>query len=427
MDQLQKIPLLLDQRLYRAKLTSGLTVYLHPRQEFHEVFALMTVDLGSANGQFKVKKDGEVKYYPAGIAHFLEHKMFEREGGKDAIEEFLALGAHANAFTNHHQTSYFFSTTQNPTSSLSLLQDMLSQANFTELSIEREKKIISQEIQLYQDDPDSRLYEEILASLYPGTPLQQDIAGDVVSVHQITEEMLREHVDYFYQPQRMSLWIAGNFQLEEVWEHLASLSVQRNRQIEKIERIQFDLLPVLEKRSLSLEVATPKLALGIRSRKGIPEMGLARYKMSLELFFQLLFGWTSQRYQDLYESGKMDSSFQFHVELRPEYQFFILTTDTVEPIALVNQLKKAVRQFEQDPTFTNEHFELVKREAYGDYVRMMNSLEGLVTYFSGMASLDQDILGFLSILEELTLDKVLEAGRFFLQESDATDFIIFPK
>ncbi|MGT2911990.1 EF-P 5-aminopentanol modification-associated protein YfmH [Streptococcus cameli] len=423
----KKIPFL-NQSIFLGKLTNGFTVCLQPRNEYHEVFASLAVDFGSADAVFYSENDQKKQVYPAGIAHFLEHKMFESENGQDVLQEFSKFGANANAFTSLYQTTYFFSTTKDYLSSLTLLQEFITKPYFTKESIEKEKEIISQEILMYQDDPDSRLFVEILSSLYPNIAIADDIAGSIDSIRKIRLEDLLENFNYFYQPQKMTLFVTGNIDVKETWSSIQAVQSRIASRDEKVTPC-LELAPIKEHGKLYLEVAMPKLAIGIRSQGGVLSTSLLRYKTCLSLLFSMLFGWTSDRYQALYQSGKIDSSFSFHLEIRNTYQFFVLTVDSSEPIALSSQLKKAIVNFEKDPTFSEEHLSLIKKEALGDYIRSLNSLEATAMYFSANASPEarETIFDLPNILEEIALEDVMEAGRYFLSDGELADFIIFPK
>ena len=172
------------ETVYQTRLSNGLTVSLLPKKQFNEVYGVVTVRFGSVDTSFTLSKKG-LQCYPAGIAHFLEHKLFERENAEDIMESFTRLGADSNAFTSFTKTSYLFSTIDHLSENLDLLEELVTVAHFTEDSVEREREIIQQEREMYQDDPDSRLFFATLANLYPNTPLAADIVGSEKSINNI--------------------------------------------------------------------------------------------------------------------------------------------------------------------------------------------------------------------------------------------------
>ena len=417
----------LPQGLYKAKLSNGLTVHLLPKEDYHETYGVLTVSFGSLNQTFKLEGQNGCVTYPAGTAHFLEHKLFETGDGVDILQEFSKLGANANAYTGFSQTSYLFSTADEVLPALELLQTFVGQTAFTEESVEKEKDIIAQEIELYQDDPDSRLYNEILASLYPHSPLETDIAGSRDSIQDITIQLLQENFQAFYQPSNMHLFLVGSFDLEAVWQQIQVLQAKKEPSNLQVQGFPLPHHPVKGHASIQMEVASPKLAIGIRGTCQLTEESIHRYRLSLTLFFSLLFGRMSSRYQRLYEEGKIDTSFSYHLEVKPDYHFFVMTMDTKEPIALSSRLRKAIQKFETDPDLTQDHLDMLKKKTYGDFIRSLNSLEFIASHFVQHLSDQETIFDVPEMLKEIDLAEVVEAGRQFLANCDMTDFVIFPK
>lgn len=417
----------LAQGLYRAKLPNGLTVHLLPKEDYHETYGVLTVSFGSLDQTFKLEGQKEFVTYPAGIAHFLEHKLFERGDGVDILQEFSKLGAHANAYTGFSQTSYLFSTAEEVLPALELLQNFVGQTAFSEESVEKEKAIIAQEIEMYEDDPDSRLYNEILASLYPHSPLENDIAGSRVSIQDITVQFLEENFQAFYQPSQMHLFLVGSFDLESAWQQIQGLQAKKESSNLQVQGLPLPHHPVKGHAYIQMEVASPKLAIGIRGTGQLTEESLQRYRLSLSLFFSMLFGRMSSRYQRLYEEGKIDTSFSHHLEVKPDYHYFVMTMDTKEPIALSSRLRKAIQKFETDPDLTEDHLDMLKKKTYGDFIRSLNSLEFTASHFVQHLSDQENIFDLPEMLREIDLAEVVEAGRQFLANCDMTDFVIFPK
>ena len=215
------------ETVYQTRLSNGLTVSLLPKKQFNEVYGVVTVRFGSVDTCFTLSEKG-LQSYPAGIAHFLEHKLFERENAEDIMESFTRLGADSNAFTSFTKTSYLFSTIDHLSENLDLLEELVTVAHFTEESVEREREIIQQEREMYQDDPDSRLFFATLANLYPNTPLATDIVGSEKSINNIQLNDLKYNFTAFYKPVNMSLFLVGNFDVDTVEKYFSQKKLGRN-------------------------------------------------------------------------------------------------------------------------------------------------------------------------------------------------------
>lgn len=411
------------EMVYRTRLANGLTVALLPKKEFKEVYGSVTVQFGSVD-TLVTEVDGDVKEYPAGIAHFLEHKLFEREDSSDLMSAFTSLGADSNAFTSFTKTSYLFSATDHFLENLDLLDELVTSAHFTEDSILREQDIIQQEREMYQDDPDSCLFFSTLANLYPGTPLATDIVGSEESISQINLTNLQENFTRFYKPVNMSLFLVGDFDVEQVQDHFERKEL-KDLDVQEVAREKLLLQDVKPTDSMRMEVSSPKLAIGVRGKRGVSEADCYRHHILLKLLFAMMFGWTSDRFQKLYESGKIDASLSLEVEVTSRFHFVMLTMDTKEPVALSHQFRKAIRNFTKDLDITEDHLDIIKREMFGEFFSSMNSLEFIATQYDAFEH-GETIFDLPKILQEITLEDVLDAGHHLIDDGDIVDFTIFP-
>lgn len=411
------------EMVYRTRLSNGLTVALLPKKEFKEVYGSVTVQFGSVD-TLVTEVDGCVKQYPAGIAHFLEHKLFERENASDLMSAFTSLGADSNAFTSFTKTSYLFSATDHFLENLDLLDELVTSAHFTEDSILREQDIIQQEREMYQDDPDSCLFFSTLANLYPGTPLATDIVGSEESISQINLTNLQENFTRFYKPVNMSLFLVGNFDVDQVQDYFERKELE-DLDVQEVVREKFVLQDVKQTDSMRMEVSSPKLAIGVRGKQEVAEADCYRYHILLKLLFAMMFGWTSDRFQKLYESGKIDASLSLEVEVTSRFHFVMLTMDTKEPVALSHQFRKAIRNFTKDLDITEDHLDIIKREMFGEFFSSMNSLEFIATQYDAFEN-GETIFDLPKILQEITLEDVLDAGHHLIDDGDIVDFTIFP-
>ena len=410
------------ETLYQAKLENGLTVSLLPKNDFNEVYGVVTVYVGSVDTEFTAR-DRKKKTYPKGIAHFLEHKLFERENSEDIMAAFTKLGADSNAFTSFTNTSYLFSTSDNVAECLDLLDELVTSFNITEESVEREKDIIQQEREMYQDDPDSCLFFKTLANLYPETPLASDIVGTEDSIEDISLEDLRDNFDEFYTPVNSQIFLVGNFDLELMQNYFSQKDV--GGCIVQNPKEPIALNPVKKVESIRMDVASPKLAIGVRTNSDMGHQDCYRYSVLLRALFTMMFGWTSKRFQSLYETGKLDSSLSLEVEINRRFNFLMLTMDTKEPVSISHQFRKAIQNFVTDADISEEHLDLIKSEIYGEFIHSMNSLEFIATQYQSHSD-ETTLFDLPKIIQEMTLDDVLEVGHHFIDNSEIVEFTIFP-
>ena len=410
------------ETLYQAKLENGLTVSLLPKNDFNEVYGVVTVYVGSVDTEFTAR-DRKKKTYPKGIAHFLEHKLFERENSEDIMAAFTKLGADSNAFTSFTNTSYLFSTSDNVAECLALLDELVTSFSITEESVEREKDIIQQEREMYQDDPDSCLFFKTLANLYPETPLASDIVGTEDSIEDISLENLRDNFDEFYTPVNSQIFLVGNFDLELMQNYFSQKDV--GGCIVQNPKEPIALNPVKKVESIRMDVASPKLAIGVRTNSDMGHQDCYRYSVLLRALFTMMFGWTSKRFQSLYETGKLDSSLSLEVEINRRFNFLMLTMDTKEPVSISHQFRKAIQNFVTDADISEEHLDLIKSEIYGEFIHSMNSLEFIATQYQSHSD-ETTLFDLPKIIQEMTLDDVLEVGHHFIDNSEIVEFTIFP-
>ncbi len=417
------------ESLFTDVLDNGLTVYYLPKADYNRTYGLFTTNFGSLDTTFQPVNEQNLQTFPEGIAHFLEHKLFEKEDG-DVMYKFGALGAQTNAFTSFSRTSYLFSTRENSFECVQLLLDFVQDPYFTAENVRKEQGIIQQEIQMYQDDSDWRLFAGLLANMYPNSPLAADIAGTPATINAITAEDLYKNYTTFYQPSNMNLFLTGPFETDKMVEFVkANQAGKHFTKKPEIKRQTVQTTEPISPREIELEVAMPKFALGLRGDDKLPEnpVKLFEYKLSMSLFFGLLFGPTSQLYENLYQSGLIDDSFDTSFELDRRFHFAALTADTENPQKLSEILQEALKSYKIDSNFTDDHLELLKREMLGDYLTSLNSLEYIAQQFSSEIYGELNFFDLPEILAALTLDKISTNVERFINEMKPVEFTILPR
>lgn len=414
-----------NEEIHYTRLKNGLDIFIIPKLGFKEKTAMLTVDFGSIDKKFTERN--RLWDNPEGIAHFLEHKLFEDEKGDDLSLKFTQLGADVNAFTTFDKTTYYFSTSENFVESLILLQDLVMSASFTEESVNKEKKIIGQEIDMYADDADYQAYIGILQNLFGHTSLADDIAGSKESIQEMTPKILKRNYSFFYKPNNMSLIIVGDVDINETFTAIEKYQkkYRARKPVERIDDISYN--PVTKSSSKSMEIMNSKLVVGYRGKKIEHDISLLEIKIALRLAMSMLLGWTSVTYQTWYEQGKIDDSFDIEIEITPNFSFILISLDTNQPIGMSSEIRKKIKNCSHSVDFNQEHFSILKREMYGDFLQSLDSVEQVASQFNLFLTNQDTYYDIPDILEKIKLEEVLSIVDNFFKHAEESDFTVFPK
>ncbi|QGP76534.1 EF-P 5-aminopentanol modification-associated protein YfmH [Tetragenococcus halophilus] len=427
----KKVYSTLNEKLYTEVLDNGLTVFILPKREFHKTYGLFSTNYGSIDNEFAYQGEKRKKV-PDGIAHFLEHKMFEKKEG-DIFQEFGRLGASANAFTSFTKTSYLFSATDHIKDNLLTLLDFVQAPYFTPETVEKEKGIIAQEIQMYQDNPDWQLFFGLLQNLYPKHPLHIDIAGTVNSIDKITADDLYECYQTFYHPSNMILFVVGNIDPQETMSWVKNNQAEKNfTDIREIYRYfpQETTFDINSYSSKTMSVSRPKATLGVRGfQENLPKGDKAqlRFRTAMNLLLQLLLGNTSKNYLRLYQEGIIDDSFGFDFSLERSFHMADFFSDTGRPEEFLQEIEDILLNFANEEEVNEENLERLKKKMLGKYFQSLNSLEFIANQFT------QDLFGTLTlfdlpeIIRSIQLQDCLDAGNYLLKKEAMARFCLKPE
>lgn len=334
---------LFDAGLYRFTTARGLEVWVLPTPGFARFHAALTVAFGALD--LRYRHDGKEVELPAGVAHFLEHQMFTSEQG-DAFEAFARLGASANAFTSHDQTTYLFSTTDHFRACLELLLGLVEQPALAEAGVERERSIIEQELLMYEDMPEVRVGRNLREALYHHHPVRYDIGGTVESVRQIDAAVLRRAFATFYHPSNMLLFVAGNVDPRTVEDWLLELPGRDRQPPPIIERVGHDEPPGIVKSEVrsELQVSIPLLQVGFKDTAA-PNSGRERLEreVTTNILLNSLCGRGSRLYWELYEQGLAGATFNTDHDAGRDYGITVLAAETEDPDDTAAVILAAVR------------------------------------------------------------------------------------
>lgn len=401
-------------------LPSGLTVIVRPMPGYSGTHVIYATRFGSIDRDFRL--DDKEVHLPAGVAHFLEHKMFEDQDG-DAFAKFAKTGANANAFTAFDRTCYLFTATEQLDESLDVLLEMVGKPYFTQQTIDKEQGIIGQEIKQYDDAPDWRLMFAMYECLYTAHPVRDDIAGSVESIAQITPEILYACTDAFYRPQNMVLAVAGNVTMDEVLAACARADIPVKTGT--VERIASAEGPDVAEpyREFSMAVAKPLLGVGF---KETPPAGDAlKTEIICDMLTELICGSMTPLYRRLYDEGLVSPGFSGEILSLPGALSFLFGGETPEPETVRGLLLDEIARLKREGV-DEELFTLCKNQLYGELVQDLENIEDVAgalasSFFRGRTPADE-----IETLASVTLSDVNGALRAMLCTERSATVIIRP-
>jgi len=397
----------LGETLYAERLPNGLSVYVLPKEGYGKTYATFSTKYGSIDNRFRVDGGDEISV-PDGIAHFLEHKMFEEPEG-DVFNAFAANGASANAYTSFDRTVYLFSATTHIMEHLGTLLNFVQNPYWSEASVEKEKGIIGQEINMYQDNPDWRAYYGLVEALYGVHPIHIDIAGTVESISHITKETLLECYRTFYHPSNMALFVVGGVDPAEVFAFVKQNQAAKTFPSQGTIHRLFDEEPegvVVARKESKLAVSLPKCMIGFKDNApGVSGEDLLRLELTTKLLLDCLFSSSSPVYQRLYDEELITDGFGHEFNSAKQYAFTVIGGDTPNPDRLIARLREEIETL-QRTGIDEATFERSRRKKIGSYLRMLNSPEAIAGEFTKRLFHGMDMFRVQPVYESITLDEV---------------------
>lgn len=396
----------LKETVYHEKLENGLNVYVLPKPGFHKTFVTFTTKYGSVDNSFVPLNRNEPIQVPDGIAHFLEHKMFEKEDG-DVFQHFSKQGASANAFTSFTRTAYLFSATANVEKNIETLVDFVQAPYFTEQTVEKEKGIIGQEIRMYDDNPDWRLFFGLIDNMYESHPVKIDIAGTEESIAGITKDLLYTCYETFYHPSNMLLFVVGPVDPDPIISFVKQNQQKKPYSPQPPVQRYFEDEPkevARVKKVLKMPVQTPKCLIGFKEKNpGRQGQELLRRELALNVLLELMFGSSSENYEALYNEGLIDDSFSFDYTEEDHFGFSMIGGDTKDPDLLEKRLYSMIQDFKEEP-FDEMAIERVKKKKIGSFLQSLNSPEFIANQFTRYQFAGMNLFEVVPVLEQLSAD-----------------------
>jgi len=419
---------LLNEKLIHYKHRYGLNVYILPKKSYQKQFAIYATNYGSNDNEFIVPGEKQPMKVPEGIAHFLEHKLFEKQDG-NVFEAFSKLGASPNAFTSFNTTAYHFTSTGNFYECLDILINFVGDPYFTDKTVDKEKGIIAQEIIMYQDNPNWRVYFNLLKGLYHQHPVKNDIAGTIESIQKIDKDTLYRCYETFYHPSNMVLFVTGDIDADRVIKQVDDYFDKKDMSKQgRINRIYPD-----EPREVAdsvvkdkLPVPRPMFLLGFKGEAvQKPSQVILDNLILNDLILDIMIGPSSELYSRLYEEGLIDSSFSAqHIE-ETDYSHMILGGESPEPKKVVDMVYQEIEKLKNKP-WDIEYFMRVKKKKIGEYIRHFNTLESVGVQFVSLVFKDIGLFDYLERLEQINNDQLQTQFNNFFDDYKSSLSLILP-
>jgi len=414
----------INEKVYSEVLPNGLPVFIVPKPGYHKKYVILATDYGGIDRRFQV--EGKWIDTPAGVAHFLEHKMFDTVDG-DALELLSALGTYPNAYTSTDITAYHFECTERFAESLDVLLNFVSVPYFTPESVEKEKGIITQEIRMTDDDPDYCLYYEILKSLFKSNPLRDSVAGTIESIQKITAETLYDCHKYFYAPSNMALCVVGDVDPKKVIEMAQRISPESPYSAPQRDYGPPETyLPITTSTAKTMEVSLPIFLAGCKVKPA--ENGKERLKQDIisAMALEMLFGHSSPLYLRLYSEGQINTDFSASFDSAAGVAYTIFGGEARYPQRVFQEVMDEINRAGSQG-LDQELFRRIKKAAIGGHIRALNSFGviagGIVEgHFRGF-----DVFEAPSLLSKISIEDIQEYIRKNLVPDNMAISVINPK
>lgn len=398
----------LKEKMLFATHKSGLRVYVFPKKGFSKYYAIYGTDYGSTDREFLVPGESEKTVVPDGIAHFLEHKMFEQPDGSNAFDSFAVTGASSNAFTSFDMTAYLFTCTDRFYENLDILIDFVNSPYFTDENVSKEMGIIGQEIKMYDDDPGWRVFFNALRAMFRDNPVKIDIAGTVESISKIDKDILYKCYNTFYNPGNMILVLVGDVDINEVMDRLDKrMGDEKNLGEIKRPEIREPAERVTEFVEQRLVVSQPMFNIGFKDIT--PFTGgeeLARREAATEIILDTLFGKSSDFYMELYEEGLIDSGFSVETELEKRYGFSLMGGESKDPKAVYEKIKERILKAQKEGIDKSD-IERTKKVMKASGIKLFNYIEGMGNAYIRMLLKGINPLDYNKVIDSVTYDDIM--------------------
>lgn len=399
-----------QEKIYVEKLENGLTVMIIPKKGVQKKYVIWGTNYGSNDSKFVVPGETKETEVPKGVAHFLEHKMFEQENGINSLDALTALGVDANAYTTNDHTAYLFECTENFYPALDELMDYVQHPYFTDENVEKEKGIIGQEIMMYDDYPEWKVYLNALEAMYYEHPVKLDITGTIETISHIDKDILYKCYNTFYNPSNMAMVICGDFEPETLLEEIKKRLIDKkaNGEIKRIYPEEKEEI-VKQKIEQNMDVSQPLFTIGIKDKLADTKERVRKHT-TIEILLNMIIGKSSKLYKELYDEGIIYTVPSLDYEFARGYAHVLITGKSPEPEKVYEKFKETIAKMKEQPIDSSE-FNRIKKRIYGEYVKEYNDTSDiarmfLADYFKEINSFDY--LEEISTINEQYVEQILK-------------------
>lgn len=399
----------IKEKILYKELESGLKVFFMPKSGFTKKYAMFSTNYGSIDNNFIPIGEMEPILVPEGIAHFLEHKLFEEEEA-NIFNRFSMLGANVNAYTNFNQTSYLFYTTDNFYESLELLIKFVQSPYLTDENVEKEKGIIEQEIRMYEDNPKWKVFFNCLKAMYIKHPVKIDIAGTVESINTITKELLYKSYNTFYNPKNMVLFIIGDLSFDEILRVVEDSEKKDIKSNDNLLRIIEEEPKEVNQKYIeeTMSVNIPLFYIGFKDNElGLVGKDAVKKDIITNMILDLLFTPSAKFYTDLYNEGVVDQSFGAYFTGKKTYGHSLIVGQSNEPKLVKERIEDMIK-LPVEEILLEENFLRLKKKNLGQFIMGFNSEEFIVNNFIDLYFDDFNLLDYLDVLESIQFSDLIE-------------------
>ena len=391
---------LIKEKVYIEKLNSGFTIMCIPKSNTRKKYAICGVGYGSNDNRFIKANERNETVIPDGVAHYLEHKMFEQESGVNSLDTLSSLGVEANAYTTNDHTAYLFESTDHFYEAMDELMDYVQHPYFTDENVEKEKGIIGQEIMMYDDYPEWRVYLNAMQAMYHNNPVKIDIVGTIETISKIDKDILYKCYQTFYNPYNMTMVLCGDFEPESIIEEVKKrlIDTKPSGEIKRVYPEEPEGI-VQERIEQKLEVSQPLYAIGIKDSGGCD----VKKHIAIEILLNLIIGRSSNLYKELYNEGIIFGQPSLEYEFTKMYAHVLIDGQSNDPEKVYRKFKEEVNKFKTEGIHETD-FNRMKKMIYGGYMKEYNDVADLAKmfladHFKGINSFD-----YLEEIEGVTVE-----------------------